>query len=130
MLGLIVIVVTGVFVSGFYPAFVLSSFKPIAVLKGKLTASKKGIQFRRVLVVGQFTATVALIIGSAVVSQQINYMSKKELGFNMDQMLIIKPPILTAWDSTFIDRTNNFKEELKTIAGRKRSHNFMECARR
>jgi putative ABC transport system permease protein len=109
--------VTGVFVSGFYPAFVLSSFKPIAVLKGKLSASRKGIHFRKILVVGQFTATVALIIGSAIVAQQINYMNKKELGFNMDQMLIIKPPILTAWDSTFIDRTNNFKEEIKSLPG-------------
>jgi putative ABC transport system permease protein len=117
LFGLILIVVTGVFVSGFYPAFVLSSFKPIAVLKGKLSASKKGIQFRRMLVVGQFTATVALIIGSAVVSQQISFMNKKELGFNMDQMLIIKPPILTQWDSTFIDKTNNFKEELKALPG-------------
>jgi putative ABC transport system permease protein len=117
VLGLILIVVTGIFVSGFYPAFVLSSFKPIAVLKGKLSASKKGIQFRKVLVVGQFTATVGLIIGSAIVSQQIRYMNHKELGFNMDQMLIIKPAILTGWDSTFIDRTNNFKEELKTLPG-------------
>jgi putative ABC transport system permease protein len=117
ILGLILIIVTGVFVSGFYPAFVLSSFKPIAVLKGKLSTSKKGIQFRKMLVVGQFTATVALIIGSAVVSQQISFMNKKELGFNMDQMLIIKPPTLTGWDSTFIDRTNNFKEELKSLPG-------------
>ncbi|HET9278288.1 MAG TPA: ABC transporter permease [Flavitalea sp.] len=117
VLGLILIVVTGIFVSGFYPAFVLSSFKHIAVLKGRLSASKKGIQFRKVLVVGQFTATVGLIIGSAIVSQQIRYMNHKELGFNMDQMLIIKPAILTGWDSTFIDRTNNFKEELKTLPG-------------
>ena len=117
MLGLIFIVISGVFVSGFYPAFVLSSFKPIAVLKGKLASSKKGIQFRRILVVGQFAATVALIIGSAVVSQQINYMGKKELGFNMDQMLVIKAPILTEWDSTFIDKTNSFKEELKKLPG-------------
>jgi len=116
-LGLILIVVTGIFVSGFYPAFVLSSFKPIAVLKGKLSASKKGIQFRKILVVGQFTATVGLIIGSVIVSQQIRYMNNKELGFNMDQMLVIKPAILTGWDSTFIDRTNNFKEELKALPG-------------
>lgn len=117
LLGLVLIIITGVFVSGFYPAFVLSSFKPIAVLKGKLSTSKNGIRFRKILVIGQFTATVALIIGSAVVSQQIKYMNDKELGFNMDQMLIIKPPVLTAWDSTFIDRTNNFKEELKKLPG-------------
>ena len=117
LLGLILIVFIGIIVSGFYPALVLSSFKPIAVLKGKLSASKNGIQFRKALVVGQFTATVGLIIGSAIVSQQIGYMNNKDLGFNMDQMLIIKPAILTGWDSTFIDRTNNFKEEIKTLPG-------------
>ena len=115
-LGLIIIILTGILVSGFYPAFILSSFKPILVLKGKLSSSKKGILLRKILVVGQFTATVALIIGSAVVFQQITYMNKKELGFNMDQMLIISPPILTAWDSTFISKTNHFKEELKISA--------------
>jgi putative ABC transport system permease protein len=115
--GLILIIITGIFVSGFYPAFVLSSFKPILVLKGKLSASRSGITFRKILVVGQFTATIALIIGSAVVFQQITYMNKKELGFNIDQMMIIKPPRLTGWDSTFIDRTNNFKEELKRLPG-------------
>lgn len=79
LFGLILIIITGVFVSGFYPAFILSSFKPIAVLKGKLSTSKKGIQFRKILVVGQFTATVALIIGSTVVFQQITFMNKKSL---------------------------------------------------
>ena len=44
-------------------------------------------------------------------------MSKKELGFNMDQILIIKPAILVSWDSTFIDRINYFKEELKALPG-------------
>jgi putative ABC transport system permease protein len=114
-IALILIIVTGVFVSGFYPAFVLSSFKPISVLKGKLSGSKKGIAFRKVLVVGQFAVTIALIIGSIVVLRQLGYMNKKELGFNMDQMLIIKPATLTQWDSTFIDRTNSFKEELKQL---------------
>jgi len=117
LFALIGIIVAGVFISGFYPAFVLSSFKPIAVLKGKYSSSKNGILFRKILVVGQFTATVALIIGSAVVYKQINYLNHKELGFNMDQMLIIKPPVLTGWDSTFISKTNLLKEELKSITG-------------
>src|SRR6187455_1668438 len=116
LIGLISIVVAGIFVSGLYPAFVLSSFKPIAVLKGKFSSSQKGIFFRKALVIGQFTVTIALIIGSLVVMKQIRYMNHKELGFNMDQVLIVKPPTLTNWDSTFISRTNSFKEELKQIA--------------
>jgi putative ABC transport system permease protein len=115
-IALALIVITGIFVSGLYPAFVLSSFKPIAVLKGRLSSSKKGIFFRKALVVGQFTVTIALIIGSIVVLRQIRYMSNKELGFNMDQMLIVKPPVLTRWDSSFISRVNSFKEELKQLS--------------
>jgi putative ABC transport system permease protein len=116
LIGLILIILTGIFVSGFYPAFVLSSFKPISVLKGKLSSSKKGIIFRKALVIGQFSITIALIIGSVVVLRQLRFMSNKELGFNMDQMLIINPPTLTNWDSTFISKINSFKEEIKQLS--------------
>jgi len=116
LIGLISIIIAGIFVSGLYPAFVLSSFKPIAVLKGKFSSSQKGIFFRKALVLGQFTVTIGLIIGSLVVMKQIRYMNKTQLGFNMDQVLVIKPPTLTNFDSTFISRVNSFKEELKQIA--------------
>ena len=115
LIGLILIIVTGIFVSGFYPAFVLSSFKPISVLKGKLSSSKKGIALRKALVIGQFSITVALIIGSMVVLRQLRFMNNKELGFNMDQVLIVNAPVLTQWDSTFLNRVNSFKEELKQL---------------
>ena len=86
LIGLVSIVIAGIFISGLYPAFVLSSFKPIAVLKGKFGSSQRGIFFRKALVIGQFTVTVGLIIGSLVVMQQIRYMNNKQLGFNMDQV--------------------------------------------
>jgi putative ABC transport system permease protein len=116
LIGLISIIVAGIFISGLYPAFVLSSFRPIAVLKGKFASSQKGILFRKALVIGQFTVTIALIIGSIVVMQQMKYMNKKQLGFNMDQVLVINAPTLTQFDSTFISRVNTFKEDLKQIA--------------
>ena len=116
LLGLIFIVVCGIFLSGLYPAFVLSSFKPITVLKGKLSSSRKGVLFRKALVIGQFAVTVALMIGSIVVLRQLSFMNNKELGFNMDHVLIVKAPVLTNWDSTYISRINNFKEELKQLA--------------
>ena len=115
LLGLIVIVVCGIFLSGLYPAFVLSSFKPISVLKGKLSSSGKGVVFRKALVIGQFGVTVALMIGSIVVLRQLSFMNNKELGFNMDHVLVVKAPVLTNWDSTYISRINNFKEELKQL---------------
>jgi putative ABC transport system permease protein len=114
---LVVIVVGGVILSGLYPAFVLSSFKPISVLKGRLSTSKRGVVLRKVLVVTQFSITVALMIGSVVAVRQIKYMQEKDLGFNMDQVMLVKPPVLTGWDSTFITRTNTFKDELKALPG-------------
>ena len=115
MIGLIGIGIAGIFLSGLYPAFVLSSFKPIMVLKGKFSSSGKGIVFRKALVIGQFSITVALIIGSMVVIRQLKFMSNKELGFNMDQVLLVDPPQLTEWDSTFASKINSFKEELKQL---------------
>ena len=116
LIGLIAIVVLGIFISGLYPAFVLSSFKPIAVLKGRFSSSQKGIFFRKALVIGQFAVTIGLIIGSLVVMQQIRYMNKTHLGFSMEQVMVVRSPSLTTWDSTFVNRINTFKEELKQIA--------------
>ena len=115
-IGFLALLLAGIFVSGFYPAFVLSSFKPILVLKGKFSGSKRGIVLRKGLVVGQFAITVALIIGSIVVYRQIRYMTGQELGMNIDQMLIIKPPVLSSFDSAFIITENSFKNEVKQIA--------------
>ena len=115
VVALIALVVAGIFVSGFYPAFVLSSFKPILVLKGKYTTSTKGVVLRKALVIGQFAITVALIIGSFVVYKQIKFVNAQNLGMNISQMLIVKPPELTNWDSTFINRENSFTEEIKQL---------------
>ncbi|WP_051084260.1 ABC transporter permease [Segetibacter koreensis] len=112
---MVALIIAGILISGFYPAFVLSSFKPIAVLKGRFITSRKGIVLRKVLVVGQFAVTVALIIGSFLVYKQMQYVSNQDLGFNMSQMLIVKPPLLTNWDSTFIIKQNAFIEEVKQL---------------
>ena len=128
LIGLILIIVVGIIVSGFYPAFVLSSFKPISVLKGKFSSSSKGIAFRKALVIGQFSITVALIIGAVVVMRQLKFMGSKNLGFNMEQVMVIDPPVLTNWDSTFISKVNSFKEELKQLSAGKRRCYFLECS--
>ena len=113
--SLLILIIAGIFISGFYPAFVLSSFKPILVLKGKFTASGKGIFLRKALVIGQFAITITLIIGSLVVYKQMRFVSSQNLGMNLSQILVIKPPILTGWDSTFISKENSFKNELDQL---------------
>ncbi len=75
--------------AGIYPALILSAFKPISVLKGKLTASNKGGYLRSGLVVFQFFASVFLIICTIVIYRQLNFIQNKNLGFNREQVLVI-----------------------------------------
>lgn len=111
----IALIIAGILISGFYPSFVLSSFRPILVLKGKFTTSKKGVGLRKALVIGQFAITIALITGSFVVYKQMNFMNTQDLGMNISQILVVRPPELTSWDSTFITRENSFTESLKQL---------------
>jgi len=113
--GLIAVVLLGIFVSGFYPAFVLSSFKPILVLKGKYSSSKKGIVLRKGLVIGQFTITIVLITGAFIVYQQIKYMSSQKLGLNIDQVLVFGGPQFLTPD-TADARAKAFIAEVKQIS--------------
>jgi putative ABC transport system permease protein len=76
-------------VAGVYPAWFLSGFKAIAVLKGKFNPSGQGISLRKALVVFQFTVSIVLIAGTIIVYRQLGYINRHDLGFRKDQMVII-----------------------------------------
>jgi putative ABC transport system permease protein len=101
--------------AGIYPAFVLSSFNPIVVLKGKLSGGLKRSKLRNVLVVGQFTISIFLIAATIIVFRQLNYIQTKKLGFSKDQMLII--------NGTYALGNNRdaFKNEVSKLTGVKGS---------
>ena len=110
-LSLIGLFITGVFLSGLYPAFVLSGFKPIEVLKGNMSSSKQSAVLRKSLVVFQFAASLFLLIGTVTVYRQIQYMRHQSLGINIDQTLVVSAPIVGI-DSTYLQKMTAFKEEL------------------
>ncbi|NOT73706.1 MAG: FtsX-like permease family protein [Cyclobacteriaceae bacterium] len=105
----------GSVLSGFYPAIILSSFKPISVLKGKSMGTSQSGVLRKGLVVFQFVAYVVLIIGSIVVYQQLSFMKNQNLGVNINQTLVLKGP--SAIDSTYRKNLESFRTEALRIPG-------------
>jgi putative ABC transport system permease protein len=95
--------------AGFYPAWILSAFKPSEVLKGRFATGKRGAPLRKTLVIAQFSLSIGFIISTIVVYNQLSYMRGQDLGFNKDQMMVINTegdPAKTA-----------FQQSLKGVPG-------------
>jgi putative ABC transport system permease protein len=87
LLGLVLFI--GI-LAGTYPAFFLASFDPVLVLKTEMSGRSKKSNMRNVLVVFQFTVSIVLIVGTIIVSRQLTYIQNRNLGFNKEQIVIVK----------------------------------------
>jgi putative ABC transport system permease protein len=99
------VILTGM-VAGIYPAFYLTAFRPVTVLKGEKTQGRSGSFMRKILIVFQFTISIVLIIGTIIVYRQLNYLRNKDLGFRKEFILTI--PL----NSEIIKKKEVFKENL------------------
>ncbi len=110
---LLILWVTIGLLSGLYPAFVLSGFRPVQALKNKLSSrSVSGFNLRRGLVVFQFMISQVLIIGTIILVSQMNYFNNKDLGFNKEAIVMIPLP-----EASNIEKKQVLKREIERLAG-------------
>jgi putative ABC transport system permease protein len=107
---LILIFITGSFLAGAYPAIVVSSFKSTKVISGKYLKAGQGLALRKLLVGTQYAISIGLIRGTFLVYRQVMFMKHRDLGYQKDQLLIIKSPAVT--DSTILSRIEVLRNEL------------------
>src|SRR6186997_2623753 len=104
-------------IAGFFPAIYLSSFKPIAVLKGLKISEKGTLSLRKTLVVVQFTISTVLIIGVLIISQQMRYLRSAKLGLNKEQVIVVKnADAMTAAQRNAFQNTLSQVQEVKKVA--------------
>ncbi|MCD2421340.1 ABC transporter permease [Niabella pedocola] len=103
--------------AGLYPALLASAVKVVTVTRRTFTSLAKGNRLRKALVLGQFTAALAVIMCAAIIYQQIRFVRNRNLGMNMEQVLVIKGPLMPANDSLQKISGLRFKSSLHQIPG-------------
>jgi putative ABC transport system permease protein len=113
--GGLAILIIGALASGAYNAFALSGYSPSQTLKGSFGRSSKGAWVRQTLVVFQFGISIVLIIATVIMHRQLNFMQSKDLGFNINQVLILKGAELGK-DSTYKNRKEFFLNQINGLS--------------
>ena len=113
----IALLVFGTFLSGIYPALVLSRYQPVVVLKGVFKNAAGGQWLRKGLIVGQFAASIILIAGTMLVYRQLYYMQNQDLGADINQTLVLKSAGSGLSDSAYSDAFTSFKQEILQVNG-------------
>ena len=115
---IIVLFLTSSFLSGFYPSLVLSSYRPVSILRGKFRTSVKGAILRKSLVVFQFATSSALIAGTIIVYYQIQFMQNQDIGVDISRVVSITDPQLPGNNNEENEqRLETYKDDLRKITG-------------
>jgi len=109
-LSVAVLFSAGIIFSGIYPIIRLASFKPAVILRGKIYTAQRGVSLRRILVIFQYIMAMALLTGTLTVYYQIEHMRTRELGFTIEQILVVKAPRIK--DETYREKILSFKAAL------------------
>lgn len=104
---LFLVTITVGIIAGSYPALYLSSFRPAVVLKGVVSTGRNSGRLRKTLIVFQFTISICMIVGTFVVTQQMNFIHERDLGFRKENILVVR-----STDTIFKKQANSFKTEL------------------
>jgi putative ABC transport system permease protein len=111
--GIAALIVLVTFLSGYYPAWIMSGMRPVEVLKGKMQNTSRGVQLRRGLVIFQFVVSVGLVMGTLIVIEQLRYMQEQDLGFAKDELFVITAGRAKSSNPEVFE---TFKNEVKSLA--------------